>query len=99
MSNSAARDDLGRGTGAWSATPTTNRCRELATEIHDHALQSIALCLLQTELAKRMWERGEPERALSELQGIAPELEATAEMLRSIMSELMAIAESRARSA
>src|SRR5215207_5038534 len=75
------------------------RCRELATEIHDHALQSIALCLLQTELAKRMWDRGEPEKALAELQSIAPELESTAVMLRDVMNELMALDDTRIRSA
>lgn len=77
--------------GGWVAV----RCRELATVIHDGALQSIALCLLQTELAKRLWERGEPERAVSELQAIAPELEAAADMLRQVIAALVALAEPR----
>ncbi len=81
------------------ATIAAARCRELATLIHDGALQSIALCLLQTELARRLWERGEPERALGELQAVAPQLETAAEMLREVIAELLVLADTRARSA
>ena len=88
--------DVPRGV---AAPLVSERCRELATEIHDHALQSIALCLLQTELAKRMWDRGEPEKALAELQSIAPELESTAMMLREVMNELITLDDTRIRSA
>lgn len=102
MSSVPARPEPSR-TGSWPPpahpTTTTARCRELATAIHDRALQSIAVCLLQTELAQRMWDRGEPTRALEELQSIAPELEAAAEALREIMTELVALASSPARSA
>ncbi|HLI26426.1 MAG TPA: histidine kinase [Chloroflexota bacterium] len=97
MSTSPARAEFrSDGTAAplaGQAAHVALRCRELATAIHDGALQSIALCLLQTELAKRLWERGEPTRALGELQAITPELEAAAEMLRHVITELLALAD------
>jgi signal transduction histidine kinase len=67
-------------------------CLLLAHRIHDDVLQSLALCSLQGELARRLWDAGQPEQALAELGGMGEALEAAVAVLRDITNTLMAAA-------
>ncbi len=95
MPDADPRSDLPIADGHRSAepvAPTPELCRQLAARIHDDVLQSLALCSLQAELSRCLWESGEPEQALRELSGIGDGLEAAAGALRDVMSALVAAA-------
>jgi len=68
--------------------PSAQLCNRLARTIHDQVLQSLALCLLQTDLCRRLWDSGQAPDALAELTGIAREVESAAEVLRQVVSDL-----------
>jgi hypothetical protein len=65
-------------------------CRALAVRIHDDVLQSLALCSLQGELARRLWDAGQPEQALAELGGMSEALDAAVAALREVTATLLA---------
>lgn len=65
-------------------------CLLLARRIHDDVLQSLALCSLQGELARRLWDAGQPEQALAELGGMGEALEAAVAVLREVTTTLIA---------
>jgi Histidine kinase len=67
-------------------------CLLLAQRIHDDVLQSLALCSLQGELARRLWAAGQPEQALAELGGMGEALEAAVAALRDVTATLIAAA-------
>lgn len=71
----------------------------LARVIHDNVLQSLAVSLLQAELCRRLWESGQSDQAFSELGGVVSELEAAAEKLREVMTDLRAAGAPASRSA
>ncbi len=81
----------GKGIGP-PVDPTPEFCRQLAARIHDDALQSLALCSLQIDLARRLWEGGEVEQALSEVAGISDGLESAVATLREVTNALLAAA-------
>ena len=65
-------------------------CLLLARRIHDDVLQSLALCSLHGELARRLWDAGQPEQALAELGGMGEALEAAVAALRDVTTTLIA---------
>jgi hypothetical protein len=65
-------------------------CLLLARRIHDDVLQSLALCSLQGELARRLWDAGQPEQALAELGGMGEALESAVAALRDVTTTLIA---------
>jgi hypothetical protein len=73
-----------------AATP--EQCEQWANLIHDQVLQSLGLCLLQADLCRRLWDTGQPEQALAELQGVNEELDTTVDTLRQLIAELLAAA-------
>jgi Histidine kinase len=73
---------------AMAASPAL--CLLLAHRIHDDVLQSLALCSLQGELARRLWAAGQPEQALVELGGMGEALEAAVAALREVTASLIA---------
>ena len=75
-----------------ASAPTPELCRSLAARIHDDVLQSLALCSLQAELSRRLWETGQPEQALAELGGIGDGLDAAVAALREVINALLAAA-------
>jgi signal transduction histidine kinase len=79
--------------GGPAGPPTAELCRALAARIHDDVLQSLALCSLQAELSRRLWEAGQPDQALTELTGIGDGLEAAVTALREVMNVLLAAAD------
>lgn len=85
---SAAPGGSGR---AGRATPEL--CARLAYTIHDDVLQSMALCMLQATLCRRLWESGQVPEALAELDAISGELDSAANVLRGIVTDLRAAAE------
>ena len=80
-----------RAVGPASA-PTAELFRFLAARIHDDVLQSLALCSLQAELSRRLWETGQPDQSLTELSGIGDGLEAAVAALREVINALLAAA-------
>ena len=73
---------------AMSASPAL--CLLLAHRIHDDVLQSLALCSLQGELARRLCDAGQPEQALAELERMGEALEAAVAALRDVSTALIA---------
>ena len=65
-------------------------CLLLARRIHDDVLQSLALCSLQGELARRLCDTGQPEQALAELGRMEEALEAAVAALRDVTTALIA---------
>ena len=68
--------------GATAITVSPALCLLLAHRIHDDVLQSLALCSLQGELARRLCEAGQPEQALAELGGMGEALGSAVAALR-----------------
>ncbi len=88
--SSAAPASAGRG------TPSAQLCSRLADVIHEQVLQSLGLCLLQAELCRRMWNSGQEQHALAELDGVSRELESAVDVLRQVTADLLSAAESSA---
>lgn len=78
--------------GGSVALPVELICERAAAAIHDDVLQSLALCMLQVELCRRLWEGGDAEAGLAELDGMTSEIDRAAEALRQVVGDLRIVA-------
>ncbi len=70
---------------------------ELARLIHDDVLQTLGVCLLEAELCRRFWKKGQRAQVVEELVAVMEGLEAALETSRPIVDDLRQFAAWSAR--
>jgi hypothetical protein len=64
----------------------------LAEVIHDDILQMLGVCLLEAELCRRFWKKGQQEQVVAELNEMVKILEAAAESSHRVLGDARLVA-------